>query len=97
MFNCPTHRRTVNSFQLPENHLYFHQVEKRTKKKFGSKEWGTWRIPVVNKRIRVDHEVHRAKCKIRFLSSLVVQIDNYEFRQESTLSWESLPLGSTRK
>jgi len=31
-------------------------VEKRAKRRFGCKEWGTWRIPVVNKRIRVDHE-----------------------------------------
>jgi len=41
LFNCPTHRRTV---------------EKRAKRRFGVKEWGTWRIPVVNKKIRVDHE-----------------------------------------
>ena len=33
------------------------KVEKRSKRRFGVKEWGTWRIPVVNKKIRVDHEV----------------------------------------
>ena len=65
LLNCPTHRRTVKIvWELFLHwHLNLDQVERRTKRKFGCKEWGTWRIPVVNKRIRVDHEVPTRKFK----------------------------------
>jgi hypothetical protein len=46
LLNCPTHRRTW---------------EKRSKRRFGMKEWGNSRMVPFNHRIRTDHEVRKLR------------------------------------